>query len=179
MPPPSLSFTISPRSLAKPFDAASARLDSAQFTSSLWSRRGSTSGPQTPVRQLIANRLGWLTALDFVSPLALMGAGALAGRDKLSLWVPPQLQSLSLWVEQLVAESTGKHGKGVVPITGEPEPTDVDLGDDRVVVGLSVGAQKAPGFTVSRSREGCAPIDTSNNTSCRFPRLTAARAGLD
>ncbi len=75
---------------------------------------------------------------------ALMGAGALSGRDKLTLWVPPQLQSLGLWVEQLVAESTGKHGKGVVPITGEP--TDLELGDDRVVVGLSVGAQKAPGL---------------------------------
>ena len=39
MPPLSLPFTISPRSLAKPFDAACARLDSAQFASSLWSRR--------------------------------------------------------------------------------------------------------------------------------------------
>jgi hypothetical protein len=410
MPPLSLPFTISPRSLAKPFDAACARLDSAQFASSLWSRRLDVWTSDPAVRQLIANRLGWVTALDFVAPLvprmrafadsvtqsgftdvvllgmggsslapevlrqvlcsparnprfrvldsvdpdavraamarakntlfvlasksgstiepnvmaeeakrrviaeghgdwakrfiaitdqdtalhrravsegfrdifvnpsdiggrysalslfgmvpaalmgldldglltrarvmeqacrvdrasenpglalgALMGAGALSGRDKLTLWVPPQLQSLGLWVEQLVAESTGKHGKGVVPITGEP--TDVELGDDRVVVGLSVGAQKAPGLhrlevedvphaslempdlvsigaeflrwrslprllacsstsirsmspTCNRPRtppEGCS-IDTSNNTSCRFPRLTAARAGLD
>ena len=45
-----------------------------------------------------------------------MGAAALAGRDTLTLWVPPQLQSFGLWVEQLVAESTGKQGKGIVPI---------------------------------------------------------------
>ena len=327
MPPLSLPFTITPRSLTKPFDAACARLDSAQFASSLWSRRLDVWTADPAVRQLIANRLGWLTALDFVTPLvprmrafadsvaqsgftdvvllgmggsslapevlrqvlcapdrtprfrvldsvdpdavrtamarakdtlfvlasksgstiepnvmaeeakrrviaeghadwakrfiaitdpdtalhkravsegfrdvfvnppdiggrysalslfgmvpaalmgldidallararamdqacraerasenpglalgALMGAGALSGRDKLTLWVPPQLQSLGLWVEQLVAESTGKHGKGVVPITGEPP--DLKLGDDRVVVGVSVGAQKAPG----------------------------------
>src|SRR5688572_2449031 len=50
---------------------------------------------------------------------ALMAAGAGAGRDKLTLLLPGRLQSLGLWVEQLVAESTGKHGKGVVPIAGE------------------------------------------------------------
>jgi hypothetical protein len=75
---------------------------------------------------------------------ALMGAAALAGRDKLTLWVPPQLQSFGLWVEQLVAESTGKRGKGVVPVTGEP--ADVRLGGDRLVVALSTGALTAPGL---------------------------------
>jgi len=328
MPPLSLPFTIAPRSLAKPFDAASARLDSAQFAAALWSRRLDVWTSDPAVRQLIANRLGWLTALDFVTALvprlrafadsvvqsgftdvvllgmggsslapevlhqvlgrpdrlprfrvldsvdpdavrsamarskdtlfvlasksgstiepnvmadeakrrvvaeghadwakrfiaitdqdtalhkratsegfldvfvnpsdiggrysalslfgmvpaalmgidldrllagarameqacrvertsenpglalgALMGAGALSGRDKLTLWVPPQLQSLGLWVEQLVAESTGKHGKGVVPISGEP--TDVRLGNDRVVVSLSLGGQKVTGL---------------------------------
>jgi glucose-6-phosphate isomerase len=48
---------------------------------------------------------------------ALLGAGARSGRDKMMLWVPSHLQSFGLWVEQLVAESTGKHGKGLVPIT--------------------------------------------------------------
>lgn len=63
---------------------------------------------------------------------ALMAAGALNGRDKLTLRVPDRLASFGLWVEQLVAESTGKHGKGVVPITGEP--ASARYGDDRVVV---------------------------------------------
>jgi glucose-6-phosphate isomerase len=74
---------------------------------------------------------------------ALIGAAALAGRDKLTLWVPPQLQSFGLWVEQLVAESTGKQRKGIVPVTGEP--ADARLGDDRVVIALSAGALSAPG----------------------------------
>jgi glucose-6-phosphate isomerase len=75
---------------------------------------------------------------------ALMGAGAQAGRDKLTLWLAPQLQSFGLWVEQLVAESTGKRGKGVVPVTGEP--ADLRLRHDRVVVALSAGEHKAPGL---------------------------------
>ena len=76
---------------------------------------------------------------------ALMGAGARAGRDKLTLWVAPQLESFGLWVEQLVAESTGKHGQGVVPVTGEP--ADLPLGSDRFVVALSAGGHKAPGVS--------------------------------
>ena len=41
------------------------------------------------------------------------------GARQVDAQVPPQLQSLGLWVEQLVAESTGKQRKGIVPITGE------------------------------------------------------------
>ena len=74
---------------------------------------------------------------------AMMGAAARSGRDKLTLWVPQQLQSFGLWVEQLVAESTGKHGTGVVPVTGEA--ADSRFGDDRFVVALSVGGLQAPG----------------------------------
>ena len=48
-----------------------------------------------------------------------MAAGALSGRDKLTLVVPPALEAFGLWVEQLVAESTGKSGVGVIPIAGE------------------------------------------------------------
>jgi glucose-6-phosphate isomerase len=325
---PSSAFSIVPRSLIKEFDAACARLDSVRFSSALWNRQLEVWTVDPKVRQLIANRLGWLTAIDFVTPLvsrlrtfadsvtregftdivllgmggsslapevmrqvlnapdrmprfrvldsvdpdavrvamarardtlfvlasksgstiepnvmaaearrrviaeghadwgkrfvaitdqdtalhrlagsegfrdvfvnpsdiggrysalslfgmvpaalmgldiegllagartmeqacrmerasenpglalgALMGAGARVGRDKLTLWVPPQLQSFGLWVEQLVAESTGKHGKGVVPVTGEP--TDVRVGDDRVVVALSAGSLTPAGL---------------------------------
>jgi glucose-6-phosphate isomerase len=72
---------------------------------------------------------------------ALMAAGALRGRDKLTLLLPDPLSSLGLWVEQLVAESTGKLGKGVVPITGEEAAA---YGDDRVAVIVSCGTQSAP-----------------------------------
>jgi glucose-6-phosphate isomerase len=58
-----------------------------------------------------------------------IGAAARSGRDKLTLMLPPEFREFGLWVEQLIAESTGKHGKGVVPIAGEP------LGDQSVYAG--------------------------------------------
>jgi glucose-6-phosphate isomerase len=63
-----------------------------------------------------------------------IGAGAGAGRDKLTLLLPTALQSFALWVEQLIAESTGKHGVGVVPIAGEPEGDPAVYGTDRLFV---------------------------------------------
>ncbi len=68
---------------------------------------------------------------------AFMAASALAGRDKLTLAVPSSLAPLGLWVEQLVAESTGKEGKGIVPIAGES--TDAIAGKDRAVVRVVCG----------------------------------------
>ena len=64
------------------------------------------------------------------------GELALAGRDKLTYVVDPPLQSFGLWVEQLIAESTGKHGKGIVPIVGEPLGEPEDYGDDRTFLHL-------------------------------------------
>ena len=84
---------------------------------------------------------------------AMMAAGAGAGRDKLTLLLPDRLQSLGLWVEQLVAESTGKHGKGVVPIAGET--SDASLGSDRVVVAVTLGTD-AP--DLDRARAAGAPL---------------------
>lgn len=66
----------------------------------------------------------------------LMGAGARAGRDKLTLIVPPALEPFGLWVEQLVAESTGKNGVGVVPIAGEALGNAGAYGSDRAFVRL-------------------------------------------
>jgi len=65
---------------------------------------------------------------------AVIGAMALAGRDKLTLITPKPLDTLGLWVEQLIAESTGKEGKGVVPIAGEPPLDAKAYGDDRLFV---------------------------------------------
>src|ERR1051326_1369260 len=65
---------------------------------------------------------------------AVIGAMASAGRDKLTLITPRPLDTLGLWVEQLIAESTGKEGKGVVPIAGEPALNASDYGNDRLFV---------------------------------------------
>ena len=72
------------------------------------------------------------------NPGAWLGAAiaslALRGRDKLTVIATKSLWGFGLWVEQLLAESTGKEGKGIIPIVGEP-PCDPDsLGSDRAVV---------------------------------------------
>jgi len=64
----------------------------------------------------------------------LMGVAARAGHDKLTLLLPPELEPFGLWIEQLVAESTGKRGTGIAPIAGEPLGPPADYGSDRVIV---------------------------------------------
>lgn len=68
---------------------------------------------------------------------AFLGAAALAGRDKLTILLPPSLSMLGLWIEQLVAESTGKHGKGILPVVDEPLGRPDDYGQDRAFVVFS------------------------------------------
>src|SRR5262249_41529707 len=68
-----------------------------------------------------------------------LGSGAGAGVDKLTLIVPPALDAFGLWIEQLIAESTGKHGKGVVPIAGEAIGDPATYGSDRLFVRVNVG----------------------------------------
>jgi glucose-6-phosphate isomerase len=67
-----------------------------------------------------------------------IGAAARAGRDKLTLILPPALEPFGLWVEQLIAESTGKNGHGVVPIAGEPLAAPSAYGNDRLFVRLRI-----------------------------------------
>ena len=67
-----------------------------------------------------------------------MGAGALHGRDKLTLVLPSALAALGAWLEQLVAESTGKSGKGIIPVDGEQPGIPAVYGDDRVFVSLQL-----------------------------------------
>ena len=61
-----------------------------------------------------------------------MGALALQRRDKLTFVVSEPIASLGLWLEQLIAESTGKEGKGILPVADEPLGTPDVYGDDRV-----------------------------------------------
>jgi len=56
-----------------------------------------------------------------------LGVSAAAGRDKLALRPPAQVASLAAWVEQLVAESSGKNGSGVVPLVGDGAGGDVQV----------------------------------------------------
>jgi hypothetical protein len=67
------------------------------------------------------------------------GELALAGRDKLTYVIDPPLTSFGLWVEQLIAESTGKHGKGIVPVVDEPLGAPEAYGEDRTFLHLRSG----------------------------------------
>ena len=67
---------------------------------------------------------------------AVMSVLARQGRDKLTLVTSPSIRSFGLWVEQLIAESTGKDGTGIVPVAGEPMASAESYGDDRVFVYL-------------------------------------------
>jgi transaldolase/glucose-6-phosphate isomerase len=59
-----------------------------------------------------------------------------SGRDKVTILAPPRIAAFSLWAEQLIAESTGKEGKGLIPIGDEPIGEPVVYGDDRILTVL-------------------------------------------
>ena len=65
---------------------------------------------------------------------ATLGEMALAGRDKVTFITSPSLTSFPLWLEQLIAESTGKDGKGIVPVAGEDLGAPDVYSDDRLFV---------------------------------------------
>jgi transaldolase/glucose-6-phosphate isomerase len=71
---------------------------------------------------------------------AVLGGLAGAGRDKLTLLASPGVASFGAWVEQLVAESTGKEGMGIVPVDLEPPAEPARYGDDRLFVYVRLAA---------------------------------------
>jgi glucose-6-phosphate isomerase len=95
----------------------------------------------------IATLLGRAGAVDPADGVWLgcaIGELARRGRDKLTFVVHDPLASFGLWVEQLIAESTGKHGRGIVPVAGEPLVDPGDYGDDRVFVHIGDHANPLP-----------------------------------
>ncbi len=67
---------------------------------------------------------------------AAMAGGVKVGRDKLTLVIDGEIDTMGLWLEQLLAESTGKHGTGVIPIAGERLGPPEVYGDDRLFVAV-------------------------------------------
>lgn len=65
---------------------------------------------------------------------AALGELARAGRDKLTFFISPRIASFGDWLEQLIAESTGKEGMGILPVVGEPAGPPAVYGDDRFFV---------------------------------------------
>ncbi|MGB2579713.1 glucose-6-phosphate isomerase [Elusimicrobium simillimum] len=85
-----------------------------------------TFAPGANIKENAALRLG-----------AFMGGAAVRREDKLTLLMPKDVDTLGLWIEQLVAESTGKEGKGVVPVAGEQTGINFDYKDDRIFVHIA------------------------------------------
>jgi glucose-6-phosphate isomerase len=93
----------------------------------------SSCGPNIPITRNPGAYLG-----------AFLGTHAHTGRDKLTLSTSSSTLGFSLWVEQLIAESTGKEGKGIVPITREPQLPSAAYGNDRVFVDIRTSKEDAP-----------------------------------
>lgn len=92
--------------------------------------------PSIPTENNPAARLG-----------AILGELAKAGRDKATFAISPAIASFGVWVEQLIAESTGKQGTGILPVVGEPLGPPQVYRDDRLFVHIRLegdGTHEAP-----------------------------------
>ncbi|MEN8113085.1 MAG: glucose-6-phosphate isomerase [Actinomycetota bacterium] len=87
-------------------------------------------GPEVPVDENPALRLG-----------AALGEFALAGRDKVVFATDPIFSSFPAWIEQLVAESLGKDGKGILPVAGG----SIDAAPDRLPLSIGLSGSDRPG----------------------------------
>jgi len=97
---------------------------------------------------------------------ATLGEAALAGRDKLTLVLPGEIASLGVWIEQLIAESTGKDGKGIIPIAGEPLGTADVYGSDRLFVAIG-------------EHEGLSALEQAGHPVVRLPYNGVSQLGSE
>lgn len=77
----------------------------------------------------------------------IMGELAKVGRDKVTLLLSPQIERFGDWVEQLIAESTGKEGKGILPVVGEPLGPPAVYGEDRLFIYITVAGDETHDVT--------------------------------
>ncbi|HMO80795.1 MAG TPA: bifunctional transaldolase/phosoglucose isomerase [Pyrinomonadaceae bacterium] len=74
----------------------------------------------------------------------ILGVCHRAGRDKLTIFTSPEISRLGAWLEQLIAESTGKNGVAIIPVDGEPPQPAVSYGSDRVFVQVRLAGSDIP-----------------------------------
>jgi len=86
--------------------------------------------------ELVADNPGALLGL-------ILGVCHGAGRDKLTIFTSREISDLGAWLEQLLAESTGKNGLAIIPIDREPIQPAVSYGDDRLFVHLKLAADNS------------------------------------
>jgi len=107
------------------------------------------SGPEVPALENAGTWLG-----------AIMAQASVAGRDKLSLIISNRIKSFGCWLEQLLAESTGKEGKGILPIEGEPVGNPTSYGQDRIFVYLRLDDDPTYDTDVSVLEQSGQPVIT-------------------
>ncbi len=101
-----------------------------------------------------------------------LGTAALQGRDKVTVVASPGIASFGAWAEQLIAESTGKVGKGLIPVDGEPAGVPAVYGHDRFFLYLRLDSQADPAQDAALSaleRDGhpIARISLDGSSNCR------------
>ncbi len=98
------------------------------------------------------------------SPGAWLGTvlaeSSLSGVDKLTLIISPRIASLGCWLEQLVAESTGKMGRGIIPVDGEPIGDERAYGKDRIFAYLRLDNDSGYDESVSKLEKAGHPVIT-------------------
>ena len=106
--------------------AAAAGIDVARFVASAQAMMRSC-GPDVPLADNPGVALG-----------IALGVAGREGRDKVTLFASPGLVSFGAWAEQLIAESTGKNGKALIPVDGEPIGAPDVYGGDRIFIDLAL-----------------------------------------
>lgn len=89
---------------------------------------------------------------------AIMGTLAQAGRDKVTFIISAAIASFGDWVEQLIAESTGKNDQGILPVVGEPVLDPAGYGDDRLFVYLRLAGDSGWDEAVARLEQAGQPV---------------------
>ena len=110
-------------------------------------RMAQACGAAVPAQDNPAVRLG-----------AMLAGCAQQGRDKLTLIASEPIASVGLWIEQLVAESTGKEGKGILPVASEPLGLPENYDNDRLFAYIHAGADPAIEDKLKRLEENGHPV---------------------
>jgi glucose-6-phosphate isomerase len=109
-----------------------------------------------------------------------MGVLAKNGRDKLTFVIDRELAAFGPWVEQLIAESTGKHGVGVVPVDGECLAAPAAYGNDRVFVRISLAGSPGPDPSIGSNVDArLAELAASGHPVIRIPVASKIDLGAE
>ena len=89
---------------------------------------------------------------------AFLGAAAKSGRDKATFIISESISGFGDWVEQLIAESTGKNGAGILPVIGEAPASPGGYGDDRIFINLRMDGDASKDELVESLISGGFPV---------------------